>query len=91
MRSSSVDGVIAALSAMAARPDSSDTLRTATVPVLAIAGDRDPITPPSDAERMASLATDGTCAIIADAAHLANVEQPAELNRAVQTFLARLR
>ncbi|MBI2213424.1 MAG: alpha/beta fold hydrolase [Acidobacteria bacterium] len=90
MESASVDGVVAALAAMAARPDSADTLRSATVPVLAIAGALDTITPPADAERMAGLARDGQHVVIADAAHLSNVEQPAELNRAVQAFLARV-
>ncbi len=90
MRSASVEGVLAALGAMAARPDSSETLRAATVPILAIAGDSDSITPPADAERMALLARDGSSAVIADAAHLSNVERPVEFNRVVQAFLARL-
>jgi 3-oxoadipate enol-lactonase len=58
--------------------------------VLAVAGERDTITPPADAERMASLATDGAHVVIADAAHLSNVECPAEFNRAVLAFLARV-
>ncbi|MGK2856158.1 MAG: alpha/beta fold hydrolase [Thermoanaerobaculia bacterium] len=91
MRSSSVPGVTAALAAMAARPDSAETIRAASIPILAIAGDHDAITPPADAERMASLASDGTLAVIADAAHLSNVERPAEFNRTVQAFLDRLR
>lgn len=91
MKSASVAGVTAALAAMASRPDSADTIRATAIPVLAVAGDRDAITPPADAERMASLAVDGTLAVIPDAAHLSNVERPAEFNRTVQAFLDRPR
>jgi pimeloyl-ACP methyl ester carboxylesterase len=90
MGSAGVDGIVTALSAMASRPDSTTTIREATVPVLAIAGERDTITPPADAERMASLAADGAHVVIAGAAHLSNVESPAEFNRAVLAFLARV-
>ncbi|MCM2317224.1 MAG: alpha/beta hydrolase, partial [Thermoanaerobaculia bacterium] len=90
-RSASVPGVTAALAAMASRPDSAGTIRNSAIPLLAIAGDHDAITPPADAERMASLSADGTLAVISDAAHLSNVERPAEFNRTVQAFLARLR
>ena len=91
MRSATVPGVTAALAAMASRPDSSETIRSAAIPMLAVAGDQDAITPPAEAERMASLAADGALAVISDAAHLSNVERPAEFNRTVQAFLARLR
>lgn len=91
MSSSTTDGVLSALTAMAARPDSSATLRDLAVPMLAIAGELDSITPPADAERMASIARDGSLAVIPHAAHLSNVECPAEFNRAVQAFLARIR
>lgn len=91
MASAGVDGVVAALTAMASRPDSTTTLRDAKVPVLAIAGERDTIAPPADAERMASLAVDGAHVVIPGAAHLSNVEHPAEFNRAVLAFLARAR
>lgn len=91
MGSASVEGVVSALAAMAERPDSAATLGATRVPVLAIAGDRDAITPPSDASRMAALAPSGELVVIAAASHLSNVEQPAEFNRAVQAFLARAR
>jgi len=91
MSSASMAGVVAALAAMAARPDSSETVRTAMVPILTIAGDADSITPPADAERMASIAHDGTLEIIAGASHLSNVERPEQFNRCVEAFLARPR
>jgi 3-oxoadipate enol-lactonase len=84
MMSSSAAGVIAALRAMAERPDSTETLRNMKVPILAIAGSEDTITPPSDARRMSKSAV-----IIQGAAHLSNYEKPEMFNQAVETFLQR--
>ena len=86
MIESSSAGVIAALRAMAERPDSTSTLRAMNVPLLAIAGEQDAITPPSDAQRMSKEAV-----ILPNAAHLSNMEQPEMFNRAVEEFLQRHR
>jgi len=81
--------VIACLKAMAARPDSADTLRNAAVPALVVVGDRDEITPPRDAERMVSLMKQAEEAPIAKAAHAANFERPEQLNPLIHAFLFR--
>ncbi|MDN3903756.1 alpha/beta fold hydrolase [Arthrobacter sp. YD2] len=47
-----------------------------TVPVLAVAGAQDVVTPPSFAELIADRVTNGTAAVVEDAAHLVPVEQP---------------
>ena len=86
MMESSSAGVISALRAMAERPDSTPVLRALNVPVLAIAGDQDSITPPSDAQRMSKEAV-----ILPNAAHLSNMEQPEKFNRAVEEWMARHR
>jgi pimeloyl-ACP methyl ester carboxylesterase len=86
---SSPQGVIAALKAMAARPDSAETLRNANVPALVVVGDRDEITPPSDAERMVALLQHAEEAPIAKAAHAANFERPEQLNPIIHAFLFR--
>jgi 3-oxoadipate enol-lactonase len=88
MMDSSAAGVTAALKAMAERPDSTETLRKIAVPMLIVVGDSDTITPPSDAERMATLAPNATLAVIPGAAHLSNLEQPEQFNHAVESFLA---
>jgi pimeloyl-ACP methyl ester carboxylesterase len=80
-------GVINALRAMSARPDSTGVLKTLAVPALVVVGDEDPITPPADAERMASLMRGATLTRIPRAAHLSNLERPVEFNRAVESFL----
>jgi 3-oxoadipate enol-lactonase len=88
MMSSSPGGVMAALRAMAERPDSSALLPKLNVPALVIAGAEDPITPPADAERMASRLPNARAVIVPHAAHLANVEQADTVNRAIEEFLA---
>lgn len=82
-------GVIAALEAMADRPDSTTTLRQIEVPTLVVVGDRDTITPPADAERMAASIPGAELAPIAQAAHMAHFERPAQVNPLIAAFLMR--
>lgn len=89
MQSASPAGVIAALKAMAARPDSTETLRRSDAPALVIVGERDTLTPVTDGERMVSLMKAAELAPIANAAHLANFEAPAQVNDLIPAFLAR--
>ncbi len=89
MATSSPTGVAAALGAMAARPDSTDTLATITVPTLIIVGREDPITPVSDAELMHHAIDGSMLAIIENAAHMTPVETPGAFGMAVQQFLRR--
>jgi pimeloyl-ACP methyl ester carboxylesterase len=88
MSSSSPEGVITALRAIATRPDSSGVLPKIVVPVLIVVGEQDTITPPSDAERMQSRIAGARLVRIANAAHLSNYEQAAELNRVCGAFVA---
>lgn len=90
MESASEDGVTSALRAMAGRPDSSSDLRSFNGPVLVVVGSDDDITPPSDATRMAALASDSTLVTIPGAAHLSHVERPEVFNEAMRSFLARV-
>ena len=89
MLTSSPLGVITALKAMAERPDSSDVLTKLDVPALVVAGDQDPITPPSEAKRMAGKLKNASAVTIQGAAHLSNFEQPDAFNEAVESFLKR--
>jgi 3-oxoadipate enol-lactonase len=88
MQTASAPGVVAALRAMADRPDATEDLRSLRVPVLIAVGDRDTITTPEDASRMAAIAPDARLALIGGAAHLSNVQQPAAFNEQVRSFLA---
>lgn len=88
MMSTSREFVIAALRAMAARPDSSSMLPSIAVPTLIVVGEEDPITPPKDSERMASAIPNAKLVKLARAAHLSNVERATEFNDAVLQWSA---
>jgi 3-oxoadipate enol-lactonase len=90
MSSSSKEGVIAALGALATRPDSTDTLRKVSVPTLIVVGEEDSITPPADAERMSRLNPRAQLVRIAHAAHLANLERPDEFNSVARAFASKI-
>lgn len=83
MESVSAEAAIAALRAMAARPDSSELLATIDVPTLIVVGEEDTITPVADAERMASKIRGSRLVKIANAAHMANYEQAETFNAAI--------
>lgn len=57
--------------------DVRDELGGITLPVLAVAGEADEVTPPSFAEFIAAGTPRGSSAVMADAAHLVPAEQPA--------------
>jgi pimeloyl-ACP methyl ester carboxylesterase len=76
--------------AMAARPDSFDTLRGIEVPTLVVVGDEDGVSPPSDAQAMADAVPGSRVEVIPGAGHLSAVETPEAFNRAVRAFLAEL-
>ncbi|MEW9547566.1 alpha/beta fold hydrolase [Nonomuraea sp. NPDC050783] len=73
--------------AMAARPDSSETLAALKVPLLVVVGEEDELTPPAEAKAMAEAAPAGRLEVIPKAGHLSAVEQPEAFNTAVADFL----
>lgn len=73
--------------AMAARPDSFDTLSALKVPLLVVVGEEDELSPPAEAEAMARAVPDGRLEIIPKAGHLSAVEQPEAFNTAITEFL----
>ncbi|MBI4513496.1 MAG: alpha/beta fold hydrolase [Gemmatimonadetes bacterium] len=83
--------VIAALDAMAARPESRDLLPAITVPTCVIAGAQDVITPPDVAREMASAIPGARqYVLIPGAGHMSNLERPDLFNAAVREFLSGL-
>ncbi len=82
--------VVWAQRAMAARPDSFDTLRAVDVPTLVLVGEEDTLAPPSDAEAIAAAVPGAELVRIADAGHLSAVEAPEEFSGALGAFLAAL-
>ena len=86
-----ISGIAGDLMAMADRPDSVTLLSQITCPTQIIVGDLDQATPPSDAELLANRISNARLAIIPQAAHLANLEQPETFNRIVASFASELR
>ena len=76
--------------AMAERPDSVPLLTQITCSTQIIFGELDQATPPSDAKLMAEKIPGARLAIIPNAAHLANLEQPDTFNQIVGDFASQL-
>jgi 3-oxoadipate enol-lactonase len=90
MTSAPPQGAAAALRARAGRADHRDLLTRVTVPALVVVGADDLYTPVSDAQDMHAALPHSTLRIIEGAAHLPNLERPAEFNEALGEFLARV-
>ncbi len=67
--------------------DQRSALSTITAPTLVIAGADDPATPLDQAEAIHRGVAGSTLVVIDDAAHLANVQQPAAFDQALQSHL----
>jgi 3-oxoadipate enol-lactonase len=80
-------GIADALAGLAARADSTPALREIRVPTLVVVGDEDTITPIADAEALQRGIPGSRLAIVPRAGHLSNMENPAEFNRHVGSFL----
>jgi len=88
MRRQPVDAVIAAQWAMAHRRDQTDLLPSLQMPALIVVGEEDMITPPASAEAMAARLANHKLVRIPNAGHMAPVEQPEMVNRAIGDFAA---
>lgn len=87
MLSQQPQGIIAALHAMAARPDSTPDLSNIHVPTLIISGAQDALMPANEAELMHSRIKDAQHIVIEGAGHLPMLENPAAFNSALRGFL----
>ena len=83
-----VEGIVGALEAMLARPDSAPTLTTISVPTLVVVGDEDVLTPVKEARAMHEAIAGSRLEVLAGAGHLSNFERPAAFNHAMHDFLA---
>jgi len=80
-------GIADALAGLAARADSTPTLREIRVPTLVVVGDEDAITPLAEAEALQRGIQGSRLAVVPRAGHLSNMENAAEFNRHVRSFL----
>jgi len=86
-----VDGIVAALEAMMARPDSTPTLATIDVPTLVLVGEEDRLTPLAESQKIHAGIAGSLLETIAGAGHLSNLERPAAFNHVLSEFVGRLR
>lgn len=87
MAAAPVEGIVGALEAMMARPDSTPTLATIDVPTLLIVGEDDTLTPPTEARSMHERIRGSRLEIIVQAGHICNLERPAAFNHVVSEFV----
>jgi 3-oxoadipate enol-lactonase len=81
-------GIAAASRGMAQRPDLTHLLPTITFPTLVVAGEFDTLTPPELAQEYAAKIPSAQVAVIPQAGHLSNIEQPKIFFEVVRNFLA---
>jgi len=74
--------------AMAARPESFDTLRETRAPALVIAGDEDTLATEDDARAMVEALPNAELLVLPRTGHLCAVEQPDVFNQAIAEFTA---
>ncbi|MBX3393922.1 MAG: alpha/beta fold hydrolase [Phycisphaerae bacterium] len=80
-------GVAAALRAMSARADSTNTLPEIRVPALVLVGEEDAITPPATARTMHAGIAGSQIKLIPDCGHMSPVEKPEQFARICGEFL----
>ncbi len=90
IETNSAAGIAAALAGMAEREDSSGVLASIAVPTLVIVGTEDAVTPPADAEALASGIAGARLERLEGAAHLSNLERSAEFNTLLKDFVGGL-
>lgn len=79
------------LMALAARTDTSGKLDEIKFPTLIMVGEHDKVTPPIAAQGMHEKIEGSQLEIIPDAAHMSNLENPAEFNKLLLAFLDKLK
>jgi 3-oxoadipate enol-lactonase len=79
-----------ALVALRDRPDRSADLPSIAVPTLIVVGEQDQITPPDVSEAMHRAIPNSKLVKVPGAGHMAPLEQPEPVNRAVREFLSSL-
>lgn len=81
--------IAAAAEAMADRPDSTPDLATIDVPVMLITSEHDTLIPAAETWAMAKHLPGERVAVIKDAGHLSNLEQPQAFNQLLREHLVR--
>jgi len=88
--STDVHAACDALKALAARPDRRPMLAEIDVPGLVLVGEEDLISTPAEMREIAAALPRASFEVITQAGHLASVEKPDDVNRAILRFLGHL-
>jgi 3-oxoadipate enol-lactonase len=78
------------LLALAARTNTTTSLKSIAIPTLILVGEKDVTTPPADSRAMHERIAGSELHIVPHAAHMSNLENPAFFNDRLQTFLRRV-
>jgi pimeloyl-ACP methyl ester carboxylesterase len=89
MMQASPAGIAAVQRGIAARPDSTPTLRTIDVPTMVIVGEEDNLTPMAEMEKIHRDVRGSVMRRVPKAGHYSPYEQPEEVQRVIRDFLAR--
>ncbi|HEV3081359.1 MAG TPA: alpha/beta fold hydrolase [Gemmataceae bacterium] len=84
-------GIVGALQAMRDRPDSLPFLQNISVPAVVIVGQDDIVTPLVAAQNLVQGIGGAVLAVIPEAGHMSNLEQPRAFTEALETFLKTLK
>ena len=79
--------IAAAHRGMAVRPDVTAWLPTLNLPTLVVCGEHDAISPASEMKSFAEMIPGAEFALIADAGHMAPMEQPQAVNAVLRRFI----
>ena len=82
------EGVVAALKALAARPDVRGYLPRIKTPTLVVVGQHDAISTPAEMRLLAQAMPRAEFVMIEDCGHMSPMENPSSFNRAVETYLS---
>ena len=74
--------------AIMSRPDSREGLAAIEIPTLALVGDADVLTPPDLAREIGEAIEWASVVVVPDCGHLATLESPDMMNRALAAWLA---
>ena len=85
--SNSTESIAGAINALMSRPDSTSLLSTIHCPTLVLVGEEDSLTPRALSEDMHRAIAGSELIVVSAAAHLSNIEQPADFNEALARFL----
>jgi pimeloyl-ACP methyl ester carboxylesterase len=83
-------GVKGAQLAMLSRTDSSEFIKEIKIPALVLCGEFDKMTTPDQMKKVAEAIPGSEFRIIPDSGHMTPIENPAEFNKAVLSFLSKI-